>query len=101
MEAQGRIEQEDFEKLKAETSKVAILRSNLFAHRSASLSYSDVFKKANVTPNQLRDLTDTLLSAANCLLIARGLNIHVFNRLPVMQAEAIIGSLSRYRPGKG
>src|SRR5258707_14629511 len=32
-------------------SKVTILRSNLFAHRSATLSYDDAFKKPSVTPN--------------------------------------------------
>lgn len=35
---------------------VIILRSNAMAHRSVSLSYKEAFAKANVTPDQLRDL---------------------------------------------
>jgi hypothetical protein len=52
--------------------KVAILRSNLFSHRSASLSYDEAFRKAAITPFQLRDLTDAGISIANILLVARG-----------------------------
>ncbi len=33
---------------------VTLLRSNAMAHRSMALSYRDAFKKANVTPDQLR-----------------------------------------------
>jgi len=35
------------------------LRSNLFARRSGSISDSEAFRLAEVTPNQLRQLTDT------------------------------------------
>ena len=38
--------------------KIAILRSELFAHTSIDLSYSDVFKKAEITPNNIRDLIE-------------------------------------------
>src|SRR5437868_4343944 len=37
--------------------KVRILRNNVFAHRSARITYDDVFKMAKVTPDQLRELT--------------------------------------------
>lgn len=76
-------------------SKAIILRSNLFAHRSATLSYGDTFKKAAVTPNQLRDLTEIALKAANRLLIARGLRDHVFNPLPLKDAGAMLNALAR------
>lgn len=52
--------------------KVAILRSNLFAHRSNSLSYSEAFRKAAFTPNNMRDLTIAGLEIANALLTGRG-----------------------------
>lgn len=35
---------------------VAILRSNAMAHRSMNLSFNDAFKKAHVTPDELRQL---------------------------------------------
>lgn len=76
-------------------SKTTILRSNLFAHRSATLSYAGAFTKAAVTPNQLRDLTEIALEVANRLLMARGLNDHVFNTLPLTHADAMLKVLAR------
>lgn len=51
-------------------SKITTLRHKAIAHRSAHLSYNDVFKAAAVTPNQLRELTDVALKIANQLLLA-------------------------------
>ncbi len=77
-------------------SKAAILRNNLFAHRSATLSYADAFKKAAVTPNELRDLTEIALKTVNRLLSVRGLNDHVFNTLPLTHADGMLKVLARY-----
>jgi hypothetical protein len=74
-------------------SKVTLLRSNLFAHRSATLPYDAVFKKANVTADQLRDLTDIALKIVNRLLLARGLRDHMFNYMPLEEAKAILEAL--------
>ncbi len=79
-------------------SKVTILRNNLFAHRSATLSYADAFEKAAVTSNQLRDLTEIALKIANHLLLVRGLNDHFFNPLPSEHAEAMLKALMRKNP---
>jgi AbiU2 len=73
--------------------KVRILRSNLFAHRSAALSYDEVFKKAAITPGEMRDLTEIALKIVNHLLLARGLRDHFFNELPRQDAEAILKTL--------
>ena len=53
--------------------KVAILRSNVFSHRSASLSYENAFTLAAVTPYQLRDMVAAGMEIANVLLAARRL----------------------------
>ncbi len=79
-------------------SKVTMLRSNLFAHRSVKLSYTDAFKKAAVTPNQLRDLTKISLKIANRLLLARGLKDRVFNPLPQIHAEEMLKALVQKYP---
>ena len=52
--------------------KLAILRSNLIAHRSDSISYEDAYTKAAITPNQLRDLTEAGRSIVSILLLGRG-----------------------------
>jgi hypothetical protein len=75
-------------------SKVTILRHYAFAHRSASISYGAAFKKAAVTANQLRDLTETALKIANRLLLARGLKDQVFTPLPLEAAKAMMKALA-------
>jgi hypothetical protein len=74
--------------------KVAILRHKAFAHRSAHISYDDVFKIADVRPDQLRDLTDIALNIANHLLLARGLQDQHFTELPREAAEAMMQALA-------
>jgi AbiU2 len=73
--------------------KVHILRSNLFAHRSATLPYDRVFKKAAITPGEMRGLTKIALKIVNHLLLARGLRDHFFNELARQDAEAILKTL--------
>jgi hypothetical protein len=75
--------------------KVAILRHKAFAHRSAHISYDDVFKMAAVRPDQLRDLTEMALKIANHLLLARGLRDQHFTGLPREAAEAMMKTLVR------
>jgi hypothetical protein len=73
--------------------KVTVLRHRAFAHRSASISYDDVFKKAAVKPDQLRHLTELTLKIANCLLLARGLKDEFFTSLPREDAERMMKTL--------
>lgn len=73
--------------------KVAILRHNAFAHRSAHISYDDAFELAAVTPNDLRELTELALKAANLLLSACGLQPQHFAKLPREAAKAIMRAL--------
>jgi hypothetical protein len=74
--------------------KVAILRHKAFAHRTALISYNDVFKLAAVTPDQLRDLTEIALKIANLLSRARGLQGQHFTKLPRDAAEEMMRALA-------
>lgn len=76
-------------------SKLAILRSNLFAHRSVSLLYEDAFQIADITPNQLCNLTVAGLHIANLLLIARGLPEQFFHELACKDVEALLHDLAK------
>jgi hypothetical protein len=80
-------------KAKPIADKVATLRHNAFAHRSAVISYDEVFKTAAVQPNQLRELTDIALEITNQLLLARGLQNQYFTELPREAAEAMMKAL--------
>jgi hypothetical protein len=62
--------------------KLVVLRSNLFAHRSASLNYSQVFKKASITPNEIRRLAELGLEAINSLRTALAQKDYEFSTLP-------------------
>jgi AbiU2 len=79
------------------SSKVAILRHNAFAHRSAAISYDDIFKMAAVTPFEMRELTDVALKLANQLARTRRLAEHSFNELPREDAEAMLRTLTGSR----
>jgi hypothetical protein len=81
-------------KAKPIAGKVATLRNNAFAHRSAHISYDDVFKIADVLPDQLRELTDIALEIANQLLVARSLQKQDFSALPREAAEAMMKALA-------
>lgn len=52
--------------------KVAILRNNIFGHRSKKLNPQEAFQKAKITPYQLRDLIKNMQSLLN--LISRKTN---------------------------
>src|SRR5262249_17221579 len=75
--------------------KVIILRSNLFAHRTAVISYACAFKIANVTADQLCNLTELALKIANQLLLAGGLPDQSFNPAAREHAEALLEALLR------
>lgn len=75
--------------------KVAILRNNAIAHRTISMSYNDVFKLADVTPGELRDVTDMALKIANRLLLSCGLQDQHFTDLPREDTVSMMTALAR------
>lgn len=77
-------------------SKVACLRSNLFAHRNLELSYADAFKRAAVSPDQLRELTEVALKVANTLAAAIDLKEKFFYTPPRGDIEALLEKLGSY-----
>lgn len=70
--------------------KIAILRHNLFAHRSHSIEYEEAFSLAKVTPNEMRKLSDTAFKIVNTLLAAAELPDHSINPMPTEDAKALI-----------
>ncbi|MCU1376714.1 MAG: hypothetical protein JWO68_4000 [Actinomycetia bacterium] len=73
--------------------KIIILRSNLFAHRSASLSYEQAFDLAKITPIQLGATCDIALRIINRLLSAKGLQEQYFHTLPRKHLEEMLRAL--------
>lgn len=75
--------------------KVAILRNNAIAHRTISRSYNDVFKLADVTPSELRNVTDMALKIVNRLLLSCGLQDQRFTNLPREDAVNMMNALAK------
>lgn len=74
-------------------SRVRILRDNLFAHRSA---YDEAFEKVAVTPDELHELTEIALKIVNQLRRSLGLNPHIFDWLPLSDAEEMLKALTEH-----
>ncbi|MBX3650159.1 MAG: hypothetical protein KF771_02140 [Burkholderiales bacterium] len=87
--------QEILEEAAPLAQKTIILRSNLFAHRSASLSYAKAFEKADVTANQLGYLCELALQIVNQLLLARGLDERLVHTVPRSHAESMLRALAK------
>lgn len=77
--------------------KVTILRHNAFAHRTSRMSYNDVFDLANVTPIELRELTDLALKLFNALAEAVGVTKQYFTELPTEDAKSMMADLAKSR----
>ena len=57
----------------AKAAKLVLIRHNLFAHRSASISYADAFREADITANEIRTLLSLSFEVVNALLSANDL----------------------------
>jgi len=75
-------------------AKVRVLRHKAIAHRDARISYNDVFEMAEVTPDQLRELTDSALEMVNLLYRACGMQEQFFTALPKEAAEGMMLALA-------
>jgi hypothetical protein len=75
---------------------VALLRHNLFAHRSRSMTYACVFERAKLTPHDLRELTEVALNIVNLLIEAQGCPTRVYSELPREEAQRLLDALARH-----
>lgn len=77
--------------------KVCILRNEAFGHRAHSRSVSEVFKKAGVTPNELRGLihrTKNIMNAISCELDN---STHTFNLRATADTRRILNDLKELK----
>jgi len=69
----------DIDSMKPLWQKVSMLRNNMFGHRSNKLNDDDVWKKASVTPNQLKKLIDDSKEILNKIKRLLDRSSHIFN----------------------
>ena len=84
---------EDVERLLVEARPtvkgVTILRSNVMAHRSAALEYNDVFKRAGLSPDSMRRLTEIALEIINRMRTLVGGHSIEFDQFALGDLKAI------------
>jgi hypothetical protein len=79
--------------------KVCILRNNAFAHQSNSSEYSEIFKKADVTPDQLHALVVGTKKLLNKASRAWSNSAHAFNISGHKDALKLLQDLKAYNEG--
>jgi hypothetical protein len=77
------------------SSRLKVLRDNVFAHKSASFSAEAAFSAAGIIPDRLHDLIGSALQISNILLAARGLQTEVFFDLARTDANALLNDLAK------
>ncbi len=60
------------EKAKTIWIKINQLRSYLFAHRAKELTVEEIYKNANITPDEIKELTDLSLEILNYIALKAG-----------------------------
>ena len=69
----------DIEKLKPLWVKVSVIRNKMFAHRTNTMEHDKIWKEANVTPNQFKQLIDDSKRILNDLTSLWNRSGHAFN----------------------
>jgi hypothetical protein len=67
-----------------------VLRNSVMAHSDGRRSFEDWFKQANITYNEMRDLTEKTMEAVNLLRTANGQDEMAFHDLHVEDLEALL-----------
>ncbi len=74
-------------------SRVRLLRHKAFAHRDASQNYNDVFREADLKPNELKQLIDDSRRIANKLAACLGLQEGMPDQFAVAHARRVLDAL--------
>jgi hypothetical protein len=82
-------------KAEALAEKLSELRHNLFAHRSASVSYAEAFRRANITAFEIRELLALSFDVVNRLMAMHSLPEvvdHALSRSDLVQLLRRLGA---------
>jgi hypothetical protein len=74
--------------------RLRILRNAVYAHRTKKRSYADVFKAAQITPNQLQELVLACIKVSNELRVEVGLNAQVPSSRPMETYHRMLAQLA-------
>ena len=104
LEREGSIPQTVIQRIRSEIKqikplwvKISILRNNLFGHRSNALDNEDIWKKANVTPNELKRLIVDAKWILNEITSTWDRSSHAFNLSATEDALQLLEDLKRLK----
>lgn len=103
----GSITQADLKKFESKINqakilwrKVSVLRNNLFGHKATTLDNDGIWKKACLTPNQLRDLINDCKRLLNMITAAWNRSSHAFNLSAAEDTKRLLEDLKRLNEEK-
>jgi len=70
---------DEINKIKPSWKKICIIRNNLFAHKTDNFDQDDIFKIANVAPNEFKEIIDKSINLINGITYILDEPIYVFN----------------------
>ena len=79
--------------------KVGVLRNEAFGHRSDSLTIAQTFKKARVTPNELKRLVQLTKRFLNKVTRELDGSVHAFNSSGTEATVRVLRDLKAHREG--
>ncbi len=85
--------QKKYEEAQPLWKKVSILRNNAFAHKTVKRTYDEIFKRASVTPDELRDLIKDTKALLNEFTHAWKKDFHAFNLNATDDTKALLEDL--------
>lgn len=90
----------DIEQIKPLWVKVAVLRNKMFGHRSNALDHDEIWKEANVTPNQFKKVIDESKRILNEITSLWNRSGHAFNLTATRDTVELLEDLKQLREKK-
>ena len=95
-EARAELIQARLGEIRVAAKPLHVLRHQYVAHKTATIHFKEVFRVANVTPNQIRTLTRECVSVLNEIMSAAGYG-EVANGTPMAkQTEGLLSDLLEF-----
>ncbi len=88
------------EEIRENWTKICILRSNVFGHRSRKLSIEESYKRAGITPDQIKNLIKHMQDAMN-IVSGEVLELeHSFELNPAEEVKRLLDDIATLRKSR-
>ena len=84
---------QEIDSFNSKAKGILTIRNEAIAHRSARFDYDEAFRRAQLTPDQIRDMLEGSLRLANQLRSRKRMEEGSFNELPTEHLQELIHHL--------